>query len=67
MKKLSIELINGIVAAAEKVGGIHNLEMPSRAKSWRTCVRRYSIRGYYQSYLYFNNAVTHSTDTIRIK
>lgn len=61
-KRLNIRLITAIVRAAEKVGGVHNLEMPGRRKKWRTstgvCMGN--------MWLYFNNSITHSTDIIKM-
>lgn len=57
-QKLSMEPIYGIVKAAERVGGIHNLEMPHTCKTWRDCVR--------DGYMFYSNATTHSTGVIKL-
>jgi hypothetical protein len=70
MKRITIELINAIVEAADRVGGISNLEMPSCRKKilfitmrkqrrrWRDCVG--------SGHLWFNNRTTHSTGIVKI-
>lgn len=58
MKKMSLQLIYGIVRAAERCGGISGLEMPGRKKKWRNCVGG--------GHLWFNNRKTHSTGIVRL-
>jgi hypothetical protein len=64
MKKMSIQLIYGIVRAAERCGGIQNLEMVRNRKRWRDCVANRGCIG--AGHLHFNNLKTHSTGIIKL-
>jgi hypothetical protein len=53
------KIIDAIVTAAEHVGGVHALEMIGKRKKWRTHVS--------SGYLWYSNAVTHSSGIVKIK
>lgn len=59
MKPYDIRIIDAIVQAAEREGGIHMLDMPRKKRKWHRC----AIEGL----LWYNNIETHGTHVIRLK
>lgn len=55
---MKIEVINAIVAAAEREGGVHMLSMPGKYKTWHKCCQL--------GYLWYNNRVTNGTHVIKL-
>lgn len=57
--KYRIDIIMAIAEAAERVGGIDNLDFPGRRKTWHTSTAN--------GLLYYNNRETGSTGTVNLK
>lgn len=56
---MSPQLINALVKAAEREGGIHMLEMCCNKRKWRRCVK--------MGHLWYGNRVTHSTHVVKLE